>query len=199
MKETINLKKEIELPNNICEVTSISLDNTFKPAKDTIEGVFNVQGTYIDSKINRKEIEFEENIPYANDFLFDIVPDSANVEIKDFTYTINENKINLNIEYEMTFEKDEIEEEIERFENIEEDIKEEIIKESIEEKELEREEDMNIDTNFINYKIHICKEMETIETIAQSYNTNPNTIKEINEIDNIFEGLKIIIPTNENY
>lgn len=203
IKETMHLKKEIELRNKISEVTSISLESTYDKTDFGIEGNFVVTGSYKDTTFDEEEIEFHESIPITYDFLRDIKEDSINININDFTFEIDGSSLIVDIEYELSFEENKREIETLKIEEniIEENIIEEkIIEERVDEEPLKEEMIyMNSETeeNYITYKIHVCSNEDTFDSLALKYNVNINELKELNEIDNITKGLKIIIPTNE--
>ena len=47
---------------------------------------------------------------------------------------------------------------------------------------------------YYTYVVHIVKEEETIETLSLKYNVSLDIIKEYNEITDIKQGDKILIP-----
>ena len=50
------------------------------------------------------------------------------------------------------------------------------------------------------YDKYTVKEGETLESIASNYNIDVNKLKDINNIDDVREGIELIIPTNnEDY
>ncbi len=157
------------------------------------------------------------------DFYYDIIgEDTLRVNI-EFTITAQEKKEEEH-EIEEIQEEKEDREEIAHFEEVDEEINnttlEEIklpVKEEVEEeKEIKEEEEERLDENekntvlkaissndkeedeYMTYNVHIVREMETLESISQSYNTTIETIKEYNNIDNINIGDKIIIPEEKD-
>ena len=50
------------------------------------------------------------------------------------------------------------------------------------------------DEEYMTYNIHIVREMETIESICEAYNTTVDMVKEYNNIETLNIGDKIIIP-----
>ena len=54
------------------------------------------------------------------------------------------------------------------------------------------------DDNFVTYHVHIVRENDTIETICAKYSAQIESIKNINDIEEINLGDKIIIPQTQN-
>ena len=159
------------------------------------------------------------------DFYYDIIgEDTLRVNI-EFTITAQEKKEEEKEEVEV-IEENENREEIAHFEEVDEEINNttlEEIKLSVEEveeekeiKEEKEEEEERLDENeknavlkaissndkeedeYMTYNVHIVREMETLESISQSYNTTIEIIKEYNNIDTINIGDKIIIPEEKD-
>lgn len=72
---------------------------------------------------------------------------------------------------------------------------------NLEKKDIDLNNNINNITNIINsenkyytYKVYIVREGDTIESICSKYNVNINDIKEYNNINEINNGDKIIIP-----
>ena len=117
-------------------------------------------------------------------------------------------------ETEENLEKDLIEQEPEILETLEVDsYKEEnlIVEENLErdEKIVEIREDTNIikesentiissvqgvDDEYTTYHIHMVSDGESVETICTMYNSNMNILAEYNDLNNIAQGDKLIIP-----
>ncbi len=54
------------------------------------------------------------------------------------------------------------------------------------------------DNEYITYNVHIVRNMETLESICETYHTNIDLIKEYNNIETINIGDKIIIPEEKD-
>lgn len=105
MKETLKYNKEIEFDNTISEISSISLECTYNEESRAASGVFLIEGSYksfelFDEENFRYELPFEE--PIAN-----LKENSLNIEINDFTYEIDANKLLVNIDYTVAYEQEE--------------------------------------------------------------------------------------------
>jgi len=75
-------------------------------------------------------------------------------------------------------------------------IAEEVIEERLDEKEEKTVMDTikNSDDTFVTYHIHIVKENETIDSICSLYKVQTSLLNEYNNLDNIANGDKILIP-----
>ena len=164
MKKAFKFKKELSFEENASSITSISLDTTFNEEKESVEGVFLIEGNYKthELSINKKDFKFE--LPFCEK-IENLKEDTAAIEVEDFTYDLEDNILTINIDYEVDYEENEIaevfdEEEFERFLsehevdvvnfNEEETIEEEntAVEEFIpEESELEIDEDIKEDIN----------------------------------------------------
>lgn len=108
MKETLKYNKEIEFDNTISEISSISLECTYNEASCAASGVFLVEGSYksfelFDEENFRYELPFEEEIKNLKE-------NSLNIEINDFTYEIDANKLIVDIDYTVSYEENDNEE-----------------------------------------------------------------------------------------
>jgi hypothetical protein len=58
-------------------------------------------------------------------------------------------------------------------------------------------ENISQENEYATYHIHIVKNGETVETICTMYNSNLSILSEYNDLSNVQEGEKIIIPDND--
>lgn len=223
MKELVNFNGELEFRNNIFEISSISLESEYEVCPDKISGVFLVSGSYRGHEISLNQETFNKKLPFEYSFKDKMIEDTVSLEVKDFTYEIDQNKVSINIEYEIKGEKMIFEDERE-FDKFLEDHEVEVVdltdeqddeKKEIEEKieepvEEEKEEERKktndseiIDTlkdgenTYITYHIHVCDESDTLEYLANKYKISIDIIKDYNSIDNISAGMKLIIPCQD--
>lgn len=214
MKQIIPLTKELKFNNKIAEILSISLEHELKNKEDEIQGNFIVSGEYKSHEISVNKEKFNFKVPFSVMLTENIDPASFNFTINDFYYdVINEDILKINIEY--IIEADEIEADV---------INEDIFKVIDEERETFPEivpyvdpeetvkdkvdlinDDMGIisevtnsEDQFKTYHIHIVRENETIQTICEKYHTDVEFIKKFNNINDVINGDKLIIPhTND--
>lgn len=227
MKEILNFNGEIEFRNNIFEVSSISLETEYAATENDINGNFVITGSYRGHEISLNQENFTKKLPFNCKFSETIDKDSVNLEVKDFTYEIDQNKVLVNIEYEIEGEKMVFEDEREfdkflenhevevvDFKELEEEKEE--IPEIVEENNVELPEDKTeeedravkveseiMDTlkegenTYITYHIHVCDESDTLDYLANKYKISIEVIKEYNSIDDVSVGMKLIIPCQD--
>ncbi len=220
MKSIVPFTKEITFPTKIAEICSISLEHELDVKASEIEGKFIITGEYKSHEVSVNKEPFEYKLPFALEVTENIIKDSIDFEITDFTYDIvGDSILKVNIEFcvtadeaeEKDIEEVEIEEEKEKEqEKLRESVMDEINemfledeekKEEIEEDRLDaKSEDIILDSmqekesEFASYHIHVVNSNDSIESICALYNTDESTLKEYNTIENIQVGDKIIIP-----
>ena len=153
MKKIINFTDDIEFRNNIYEISSISLEREFEATENDISGTFIITGSYRGHEISLNQESFTKKIPFSYHFEEPMDKETITMEVDDFTYEIDQNKLCVDIEYEIEGDKMifDDEREFDKFlENHEvelvdftDDIKEEtpIIEENVEVCEQEKEEE----------------------------------------------------------
>ena len=224
MKSIVPYTKDIAFDTKISEICSISLEHELTIGEAEIEGQFIVTGEYKTHEVSVNKEPFSYKLPFTLEVTENIVKESIDFEITDFTYElVDDSTLRVNIEFSVSAE--EKEEETEEIpEETEEDTEKESLRESVmeeinelfpeveesEEKQVEVEdEEDRLDENSENiildamqekesevatYHIHIVNTNDSIESICAVYNTDEATLKEYNNIENIQVGDKIIIP-----
>lgn len=213
MKSIVPYTKDIEFHTKIAEICSISLEHELNISDTEIEGNFIVSGEYKSHEVSVNKEPFNYKLPFTLDMTEDIVKDSIDFEITDFTYeVIGEQTLRVNIEFMVTAE--EKVEEVEEIEEIEDKEKEEIretvmeeidnlfAEEENEDEDRLEEDSENIilnsmqekESEFATYHIHIINANDSIESICAMYNVDMNTLKEYNNVENVTVGDKLIIP-----
>lgn len=187
MKETLKYNKEIEFENTISEIASISLECTYNEDNRNANGVFLIEGSYksfelFDEESFRYELPFEKQIDNLKE-------STLSIEINDFTYEINANKLLIDIDYTISYEKDEDyldEEELNRFlEDHEVDVisfKEEKTEEPENEEEVRLIEEVPVAESSDNYEDERNKEMTLEET-----NINIEAVDDNEDKDRLIE------------
>ncbi len=219
MKSVIPYKKEIEFKTKIAEICSISLEHHYEIEDSELKGEFVVSGDYKVHEVSVNKELFSYSLPFSIDLSEDIVVDSVNFEILDFTYeVVDEDKLEVYIEFSVeaeekvqeenifeTIEERSTDDDLEDLIKIEEELEErntneEVVVPEKEEEPLEKVEILegNKENTYITYHIHMVKESESLESIASLYNTSRATIEEYNDISNLVVGDKIIIPVEDN-
>lgn len=201
MREIIPIKKDILFKTTIGEITNIDLDHNYKINNDLIEGTININGTYKMTEASVLEDDFNYDIPFKVSISKKVNKDTIKIDIDDFKYEIKKDV--LNVEVDLLFTCNEIVEEKYELENpiIEENNEEIEIKE--EEKEINIDENINNITNIVNsdnkyytYKIYNVRENDSVDSICLKYNISIEELKEYNDINELHEGDKLIIPSN---
>ena len=225
MKILVPYEKEITFDSKIAEISSISLEHEMEVNKGEIEGNFIISGEYKSHEVSVNKEQFNYKLPFSVEVTDNIVKDSVEFEITDFTYEVLDEKI-LKVNVEFSVSANEMEEE--KIENDRDSMMEEIndlfLAPPKEEKEEKQEESNQEETNdkeieepmerldqestemildsasqkedeFTTYFIHVVKPGDTIESIVTTYQTDVTTLQNYNSIENINVGDKIIIPS----
>ena len=188
MEKIVPFKKELKFDKNYKEVVSIALEHTYKKEQNRITGQFIVNGEceLEDSNIE----EFNQEIPFQINIDEKYNLDDAILEIDDFYYeTTKENVLSLNIEVILKNLNERcIEEELFKETN------EQIVDVKVEKEEIEKQ---NIENNeYTTYKVYIVTENDTLENICIKYNTTKEELSKYNDITEIKQFDKLIIPCN---
>lgn len=201
MKKIIPFKKNIKFDNNIYEITSISLEHTLHKEENTISGNFIISGEYRVTENSVDTLPFNESLPFTIELTNKYNINNAQIDINDFYYEIVDNKIlGINIEVKIDKIEEIIEEPKEIIEVINNPVEEPVNIRCIEEepKEIIEENSIfaNIDNqnNYVNYRVYIVRENDTLESIMNDYQVTKEEIEQYNDISSIKIGDKIIIP-----
>lgn len=205
MEKIINYEKDIEFNTKIGEITSISLEDYFNVENGKLNGNFVLSGEYKANELSINKEAFEYKLPLEYEFDGGVEFDTLKKEIDNFDYKVEDNKLCIMIDYKLEYDvkpiiptEEELNEDIELIEERKEIEEIEEIEEPEEIKAFEKEE-VNIETEeTCIYHIHMFKEGETIESIAALYGADVDLIKEYNDINNLNDKQRIIVPiTNE--
>lgn len=227
MNQKIEFKKDCMLKTYVSSITDISLTHDYKILDDTIEGYFDVTGSY---KVTMSSVETESfmfTIPFTIALSSLIDKDTIDLKLSDFNYSVEKDVLHLKMFLDMDYQEIEIKEDIKDNEEIDNMINDLIDKDSTtnikspsefhnevmldnvidskeEVKENVSEKNFNTifnevkESNFSKYKVYIMRSEDTLESILVKYNVTMDEIKEYNDIDNINIGSKIVIPYNKN-
>ena len=220
MNQKIEFKKDCMLKTYVSSITDISLTHDYKILDDTIEGYFDVTGSY---KVTMSSVETESfmfTIPFTIALSSLIDKDTIDLKLSDFNYSVEKDVLHLKMFLDMDYQEIEIKEDIkdnEEIDNMINDLKSpsefhnEVMldnvldsKEEVSSKKNVSEKNFNTifnevkESNFSKYKVYIMRSEDTLESILVKYNVTMDEIKEYNDIDNINIGSKIVIPYNKN-
>lgn len=222
MKKVIPFTKEIDFNTPISEITDIEvMHNLTIKDNNCIEGDILLDGAYKKYEGTIDE-NFHYNLPFTIDVDNKYNITEATIIINDFYYEILDNILKINIELEIgNVIENEIREEPEANEipieideaynsiEIENNEKEEQeFLEKINNNYEEQENIINNDTfnynnmfdsiskeeTFVTYHVYIFKENDKIEEILEKYNVTKDDLSLYNDISQITQGSKIIIP-----
>lgn len=226
MKKIISFEKKLEFPSMVGEITSISLEHTLEFKSPTlIEGAFLISGTYKLTEASCIEDNFNFKVPTEIMLTENIDVQTGKITIDDFFYEIEDEEnlvchIDVLVEglEEILIEEpplEEVERQVEEIRECDGDInkeieiphqkeKEEKTEPPVEELREEIEEDQSLFSNlkddedtFTTYSIYIIRQDETIQTVLDKYKITKEELEEYNDLSNITEGSKIIIPVND--
>ena len=183
MKKIINFTDDIEFRNNIYEISSISLEREFEATENDISGTFIITGSYRGHEISLNQESFTKKIPFSYHFEEPMDKETITMEVDDFTYEIDQNKLCVEIEYEIEGDKMmfDDEREFDKFlenhevelvdfkDDIKDDIKDEkpIIEENVEVCEQEKEEEKQEKNEDREVKV----DTEIMDTLTGGENT----------------------------
>ena len=226
MKKIISFEKKLEFPSMVGEITSISLEHTLEFKSPTlIEGAFLISGTYKLTEASCIEDNFNFKVPTEIMLTENIDVTTGKITIDDFFYEIEDEEnlvchIDVLVEglEEILIEEpplEEVERQVEEIRECDGDInkeieiphqkeKEETTEPPVEELREEIEEEQSLFSNlkddedtFTTYSIYIIRQDETIQTVLDKYKITKEELEEYNDLSNITEGSKIIIPVND--
>ncbi len=139
----IPFESEIEFKTNIFEITKMSLEHDFNVNDGAVLGNFYISGEYRTHEVSINKEPFKYTLPFTVELRDDIVKDTLEFNIEDFSYDIvDNNKLKVNIEYSLTAEVNCEEELFERVKD--EDLEDEL---SLIDDFLEKENDLNDEEN----------------------------------------------------
>lgn len=220
MKKIVPFKKDITLETNISEISSISLEHTLKLKEENlVSGEFIISGTYKMTEASLNIDSFEYKLPF--DISIDQKYDTTDldVDINDFYYEVTNGEIlSINIEVvldglEENPEKEEsrvTEEKVETLEDTREEIQQNQTVQMVSNEEMTNEEvdtdntvksifeDLDENERYAVYKVHIVTENDTTESIIQEYEINREDLEAYNDLTDLKNGDKLIIPSHEN-
>ena len=201
MNISIPFIKKIPFKTKIAEICSIALEKDISINESELLGDFIVSGEYKNLDINVDTYPFEHVIPFKVDLDKDIIIDTLSYDIEDFSYEIENDEVlcvsiilHVNAEKKLIDESifikdDTITDRLEILENIDE-TKDEIT----ETNNVNIISGSNLKEDYITYHIHVVKLNETIETISKDYKIDKDKLLELNDINSVEIGDKIIIP-----
>lgn len=212
MKKKVTLKKEIEFPTMIGEISAISLEKDIHFVNEnTMEGKLLLKGKYKLTEASRLEEDFYYEIPIEMALVEKVDIQTGSIDITDFTFEIEDRLLICHIELlidalelieddkeSLPMESVEIEErECDGdpvLENEEEEIQEEVVEEVSKDKESSLFSSLQDDDTYGTFVVYVLQPNETINTVLEKYATSLEEIEKYNDIQSLAVGTKIIIP-----
>lgn len=191
MNQKIEFKKDCMLKTYVSSITDISLTHDYKILDDTIEGYFDVTGSY---KVTMSSVETESfmfTIPFTIALSSLIDKDTIDLKLSDFNYSVEKDVLHLKMFLDMDYQEIKIKEDIEDNEEIDNMINDLIDKESTTniKSPSEFHNEVMLD-NVIDSK----EEVSTKEKVSEkNFNTIFNEVKESN-----FSKYKVYIMRSED-
>lgn len=191
MNQKIEFKKDCMLKTYVSSITDISLTHDYKILDDTIEGYFDVTGSY---KVTMSSIETESfmfTIPFTIALSSLIDKDTIDLKLSDFNYSVEKDVLHLKMFLDMDYQEIEIKEDIKDNEEIDNMINDLMDKESTTDIKSPSEfhNEVMLD-NVVDSK----EEVSTKEKVSEkNFNTIFNEVKESN-----FSKYKVYIMRSED-
>lgn len=191
MNQKIEFKKDCMLKTYVSSITDISLTHDYKILDDTIEGYFDVTGSY---KVTMSSVETESfmfTIPFTIALSSLIDRDTIDLKLSDFNYSVEKDVLHLKMFLDMDYQEIEIKEDIKDNEEIDNMINDLIDKDSTTniKSPSEFHNEVMLD-NVIDSK----EEVSTKEKVSEkNFNTIFNEVKESN-----FSKYKVYIMRSED-
>lgn len=191
MNQKIEFKKDCMLKTYVSSITDISLTHDYKILDDTIEGYFDVTGSY---KVTMSSVETESfmfTIPFTIALSSLIDKDTIDLKLSDFNYSVEKDVLHLKMFLDMNYQEIEIKEDIEDNEEIDNMINDLMDKDSTTDIKSPSEfhNEVMLD-NVIDSK----EEVSTKEKVSEkNFNTIFNEVKESN-----FSKYKVYIMRSED-
>ena len=207
MNISIPFNKVIQFKTSIAEILSISLEKDVSINDTELLGDFIVTGEYKNLDVNVDTMTFEHVIPFKVELENNIILDTLNYDIEDFSYEIIDNdslQVNILLHVsadknkisDVIFEKDDDEDDrlnlIEEINNNEVTINNEVINSNNVNNNII--DSNNLKEDYITYHVHIVKLGDTVDTLSSKYKIEKDKLLELNNINALEVGDKIIIP-----
>lgn len=191
MNQKIEFKKDCMLKTYVSSITDISLTHDYKILDDTIEGYFDVTGSY---KVTMSSVETENfmfTIPFTIALSSLIDKDTIDLKLSDFNYSVEKDVLHLKMFLDMDYQEIEIKEDIKDNEEIDNMINDLIDKDSTTDIKSPSEfhNEVMLD-NVLDSK----EEVSSKENVSEkNFNTIFNEVKESN-----FSKYKVYIMRSED-
>ena len=207
----IPFTKEIIFKSKIAEIVSISLEEDVSINDNELLGDFIISGEYKNLDVNVDAMPFNHVVPFKVELDKDVDINTLKYKIDDFDYEVIDEDI-LKVDITLHVDADiipKVREDI----FVKPDIEDEVIdqnknKEQVIDVNLENQDSSdnvkrefiinnNLENDYITYHVHTVKMSESLDSIASIYNMSKEDILKLNDINEIVQGDKILIPLND--
>ena len=199
MNKIIPFSKDIKFDNVIGEITSIALDDTLKFIDAyTIGGDLIVRGSH-----KNGDLEEDFSFPLPTGISVDTKYDTskATISVDDFYYEIiNDDtlKVKIDLILDNLFYKEKIIEplvhNIDKRNEIDDNLE---TKEEKENNSNDLFEEIPIEKDYSIYRVYILTKDDSLDKILDKYHVTKEELAHYNDLDNLKEGLKLIIPSKD--
>ncbi len=206
----IPFESKIKFDYPVKEICSISLEHEITKNDDELLGNFFISGTCKEHELSVNTTDYNFTLPFSVTYTNKINIDTLEFNIENFTYSLENNELKVNIDYVLTaddIEEMRDEEELDPYELIapnEVDINDEPVREEkvpmIEVVNKEQDEYQNIvnglqmNEDYAIYHVHFLNNTDSLESLCQTYNISQNELLNINNVESL-DGLdKVLIP-----
>lgn len=105
LKKIINYEKDIEFKTTIGEICTISLEHDFTVDDRTLKGEFIIEGDYKPNSLSLNKEAFTYRLPLEYDLEDTCDIESLNYDIDNFEYNLNDNKLEVYIDFGVRYEE----------------------------------------------------------------------------------------------
>lgn len=227
MKKIINYEKDILFKTSIGSITTVSLEHDFTVDDDVLKGEFILTGEYKANELSINKEPFEYRLPLEYELEPTVDKDTLSYDIDNFEYNIKDDCLTVYIDFGVRYEEKNItptlpeiteSDLIQESKELDDDLprlkelleKEDTLEfledtskdEDTDNRICEEDKEIILDASkecdeYTTYHVHIVREGETLETIADKYKTTVEVIKKYNSIETLELKSKLIIPATD--
>lgn len=210
----IPFETKIKFDYPVKEICSISLEHEITKNDDELLGNFFISGTCKEHELSVNTTDYNFTLPFSVAYTNKIDLSTLEFNIENFTYSLDNNELQVNIDYAITAQDVEESNRLDPYElitdndqnnNLEDNSKVEMNREEKDESsneivETPQETYQNMVTgiqmtdDYTIYHVHFLSESDTLDSLCQTYKISQDDLLMINNIESI-DGLeKILIP-----
>lgn len=218
MQKIINYEKDILFKTSIGEISAISLEHDFTLDGNFIKGDFIVSGEYKANELSVNKEKFNHRLPLEYELDENVDLSTISYDVENFEYSVHDDELGVYIDFSIKYDEKELEKVIPEI--TEEELNKEDDDTTIAPLQFETREASEIDNvelssfgedekeillnsakeddTYVTYHVHIVREGDSLESIAQKYNVSAQLIKDYNNFEALELKSKLIIPDLDN-